>query len=518
MTQQAYTGAQVRRGLIHFLSGKSITAIVGLLLLLVLVRVLNRADYGTYIALTAMLEIIQLSSNFGSLPAAFRYIPELRIGQHVHELSKLTNQLLTFRVATLVLATACLYCFAGELALWLKMPSIELSIKLYSLVIVTEGLARFIDVVFDSLLLQGYAQISILIRNGLRLSIATLFLLWPSTQASPLTIDHWIFIEAGTSGLGAAVALFLLQRHLGQLKNDQPQKCKTGNEIPFKRMRAFALPTFWAQILSLLQGPDAAKLLITKVASAAQTGAFGFAAALNAMLQRNLPVFLLIGMVRPIFVAAKSGGKSPQELVAMGGLLFKINVFFLCPFIAILLVSGDQVANILSGGKFPESGKYLTLLALLLVCQTLHSVLGLLALVAEESRATLHGTIAGLIGLGLGLALTPLMGPIAICGGLILSELFWCIVMNRALSRHNLAFVIKTASLFKMAIAACIGAFVMLWLQRILPAHWPSLLSLTLISLACGLSFLAFAWLLRPFEAHERALINKALPRPLFVW
>ncbi|MBI5926399.1 MAG: hypothetical protein HY836_12485 [Aquabacterium sp.] len=517
MTQEAYSQSQVKRGLIHFLGGKTFTAVVGFLLLLTLVRLLPRAEYGTYIALTALLEIVQLSSNFGSINAAFRYIPELRIGQHGAALQRLTWQLTAFRLVTLALAVALLHTFAGTVAMWLDLPAMVPAIRLYGLVILSEGLARFLDVVFDSLLLQGYAQISILIRNGLRLAAAA-YLLSTTGHAQNLDLLHWIVVEAGASCLGALVSIFLLHAYLTRLEREPAGQHQAQHDITFARIRAFALPTFGAQVLGLAQGPDAAKLLITKLASAAQTGAFGFAAMLNAMLQRYLPVFLLIGMVRPVFVAARQNGRSPEDLVAMGNLLFKVNVFFLSPFIAILLMAGNDVARLLSGGKFPDSGNYMMMLVVLLVFQTLHAVLGLLALVAEESRASLRGTIGGLMGLGLSLASAQWLGPMAICGGLILSEMIWCLIMNRALKRHDLAFTTQILSLLKMAASAGAGAATMPLVRQLFPADPPSLLCLMTMSLACGLTFLVVAWILKPFEKQESALINKALPRPLFAW
>lgn len=517
MTQEAYSQAQVKRGLIHFLGGKSFTAVVGFLLLLTLVRLLPRSDYGTYIALTALLEIVQLSSNFGAINAAFRYIPELRIGQHGAALQRLTWQLTAFRLLTLALAVTLLHACAGTVAKWLDFPAMAPAIRLYGLVILSEGLARFLDVIFDSLLLQGYAQASILIRNGLRL-VAAAYLLNTTGHDQPLDLLNWIVIEASASCLGAIVSMALLRTYLSKLERTTNNRPDTQHDITFDRMRAFALPTFGAQLLSLAQGPDAAKLLITKLASAAQTGAFGFAAMLNAMLQRYLPVFLLIGMVRPVFVAAKQNGRSPEDLVAMGNLLFKANVFFLCPFIAILMVAGNDIAKLLSGGKFPDAGSYMMLLVVLLVFQTLHAVLGLLALVAEESHASLRGTMGGLIGLGLSLASAQWFGPTAICGGLILSELIWCLIMNRALKHHHMAFTTQVTSLLKMALAAGTGAAMMPIVRHIFPGSPSSLPCLMMMSMACGLGFLVAAWILKPFETQERALINKALPRPIFVW
>lgn len=512
MINDAYSSAKIRRSLLHFLTGKMASALLGFMMLLLLVRLLSRQEYGGYIALLAVFELLQLSSNFGCFAAAFRYVPELRANNHLQSLRRLIIQLLLFRGATLGFCALLLAVCAPYFSQWLGMPWMLNALRLYSVVLLFEGFARYTDVLFDSLLLQGYAQISIILRNGLRVLCLLLFATGFLTGTT-FDIFVWIIIEALASFSGLVVAIFLLMKSLRTSKSVSESKVF----IDYARIWQYSGPAFLAQVLGLAQGIDVVKLLIAKMFDAIQIGAFGFAAAINSMMQRYLPVFLLIGMIRPLFISARERGLSNNDLVGMAALIFKLNLFVLMPMSALIAVIGTPVMDLLSGGKFPEAGVYLFLLILLLMFQTLHSVMGLLALVVEESVFGLLGTLFGLLGIVIGITLSYWMGPLALCVGLIISELLWCLTMQYALLRHNIAFRVDFKSILKLIFGAGVSA-IFVYLEWSLVAIDNLTFAVALSVLTGIIVFLLTMSILKPFLDGERAMINRALPRPLFIW
>lgn len=505
---EAYSASRVRRSFVHFLAGKSASAVVGFVLLLALVRVLEREEYGLYIVLLAALEIIPLASSLGVYPALNRYIPELRSTGSGRALARLIAATSAWRLVTLAVACGVYAFMAPQLATALGFVTASPIFALYAWVILFEGLARFFDVVFESLLMQGATQISVLLRNGLRL--AGLFLL---VSLGPVELHDWVVIEIMASVSACVFAIWLVSRHARAVARSQPGEMAA---LSLARIKAYATPAYLAQLIGVMQGPDVVKLLVAKLAGAVQTGAFGFAAAVGGMLQRYLPVFLLIGMVRPLFVSRHARDANAPRLVELANLVFKLNVFVLAPATMLLAAAGGQIASLLSGGKFPEAGPYLIAFALLLVAQTLHTVLGLIALAVEEGRASLHGTLFGLGGLALGLATYPAYGPLALCGGLIVSELIWCGVMQAALRRHGVHFALDWLGMFKLwGLAA--SASLPVWVMQA-NAVSVNLMNLLVSAGLMAVLYLGVARVLRPFSEAERSLINRALPRPVFIW
>lgn len=509
VSNDAYSAGRVQRSFVHFLLGKSATAVIGVALLLTLVRVLEREEYGLLIVLLAALEIVPLASSLGVYPTLNRYVPELRATGRGWALSRLVAATSIWRLATLTVACGLYAMLSVQIARALGFSASSTIFALYAWVILFEGLARFFDVVFESLLMQGATQVSILIRNGSRLA-GLIFLM----SNGPVVLLDWVWVEIIGSAIACLFAVWFVYRHVSSMARKQPGEKLT---LSLARIRSYSTPAYLAQLVGLVQGPDIVKLLVAKLAGAVQAGAFGFAAAIGGMLQRYLPVFLLIGMVRPLFVSQHARAANADRLVELANLVFKLNVFVLAPATILFVVAGQQLASSLSGGKFPEAGPFLVAFAVLLVVQTLHTVLGLIALAVEEGRASLHGTLFGLGGLAAGLVAYPQYGPLALCGGLIASELMWCGVMQLALRRHGVRFALDMMGMFKIWGLAGVAS-APLWLQQNMGSHAANLTTLLAATILMTLLYLGLARTLRPFSAAERSLINRALPRPVFVW
>lgn len=509
LREDAYSSAKVKRSLVHFLVGKTGSAIIAIGMLLVLVRMLERESYGLYIVLLATLELVQLGSSLGCYPALNRYVPELLSRNQGLAVRRLLWLLSCWRGVTLGVACIIFAGMARPLSGLLGFPDFAAIIALYAVVIFLEGAARYFDVIFETLLLQGVSQSAVLLRNGLRL--AGIVLAFSFDMQFSLLIFVWMEITASACGLGFSILLTV--RHVNTIARTRPGD----HAMPsMSRMRGYVTPAYLAQVVGLAQGPDLVKMLVAKLSGAVQTGAFGFAAALASMLQRYLPVFLLIGMVRPLFVSQQARGRDPARLILLANLVFKLNVFVIAPVTMLLLVVGERLTGILSGGKFPEAWQYLAALLLLLVAQTLHVVLGLIALAAEEARAGLVGTMYGLAGIAIGLLLYPSMGPLSMCAGLIVSELIWCWVMQAALKRHGFHFRIDWSGLLRLWLAASVAMLPLMLGRAYLLGS--SLLALLSAIAFTALLYLFIARLLRPFSGSERHLINSALPKPIFVW
>ena len=69
------TATVAKRSLGHFAVGRIFSAAIGICTLLLLVRALQRSDYGMYIALFASFEILQLAASPGAYAIVFRYCP-----------------------------------------------------------------------------------------------------------------------------------------------------------------------------------------------------------------------------------------------------------------------------------------------------------------------------------------------------------------------------------------------------------------------------------------------------------
>ncbi|MAS40305.1 MAG: hypothetical protein CMK33_01150 [Porticoccaceae bacterium] len=506
-----YSSERVRRSLLHFAFGKTFGVIAGLGLLLVIVRALDPADYGFYVAAQALLEVIAQFSSFGLLVAAQRYLPELMAKREGRALERLSYGLVAGRIATLALALMLLYPVTHLVAHGLDLEGHEAAIRLYLVVIFFESLARFLEVIFDSLLLQGVSQIALLLRAGIRVAgISALFV----HAGGHIELEHWILIDAFAAFAGAlwgGLSLVrFLRRHAGSSPGDHAQ-------LEPRRYARYSLPLFVAASMYTASGPNTVKLVASSVLSTVQFAAFGFAAAFSAMLQRYLPVFLLIGMIRPLFVAARQRDDYSQRLPAMAALVFRLNAFALVPVIAFLVVAGEVLASLLTGGRYPLAAGYLLAFAVVLLAQAFRAVASMTAQAMENARAPIVGTGLGLLGLGVGLALNAPWPGYGLCAGLVLSELLFGGWVIRALRGQGLEY---RAGLRFYALVVAHGVVGALVAAGVLAASGAlgAIVALGLSAIAGLAAYLlsAFAW--KPFSAAERDTLNRILKRKVFVW
>ncbi len=511
MTNSHYNAHNVRRSLIHFIFGKTGSVLLSILLLLVVVRVLPAPDYGIYIVMLAMLELVQLGSNLGVVSAAQRYIPEARANNQGLALSRLLMSLTTVRIVTLSVVCLVLYYYMPALAKFLDTESYVYILRLYLLVIVAEGTARYIDIVFDSLLLQGDAQVSLIIRGGLRL--LGVFLL-PLVLGSELSLQHWVEIEFTASLIAVVFALAQLTRYCNSVLRKFPADT---NRWDISRILKYVGPNYLAQIVVLGYGPDVIKIIIQKVLGAVEVGAFGFSALLVGMLQRYLPIFLLLGMLRPLFVAVPRTDveKHKDKINELANVVLKLSLFTLLPMISAMLLYRHEIIALLSGGKFPQAADFLYFFSIWLVLQAAHFVLGLIALAYEDAISILFGSLFALLGIVVGFLLMKVWGVSGMGWGLVLSEVIWCSTVAKVLVGKGAKIQLDWLNNGKMLLVAAFAAA----LVYLLP--WGASSNVFILGLLSGvvcLVFLGVLFFLKPFSSEERALINKLLPKPWFVW
>ena len=510
----AYSAKNLKRSLLHFAAGRSLSAILGIGLLLLLVRYLPRESYGHYIALAATLEIVQLFSSLGLMVVAYRYLPLLNSSQQNQKLFQLTWTITALRVITLTAGTgiALIILTAINNKGWSLWPTNATFI--FALVIIFEGTARFIDVIFDSLLLQGHTQTSILVRNGLRLGGLAWLTMSDSSMTDPLVA--WITVEALSSGVGLSLSLILLHLHLRKVKAKSADTAPEAFSLDYGKIRDFVLPNYAAQVIGLAQGPDITKIIFAKIAGAVQAGAFGFAASIHSMLQRYLPVFLLIGVIRPMFVATHQQGGSKQQLSNLASMVFKLNILLLAPIFLCVLLLGPQLTSILSGGKFPEAATHLQVLSILLLLQALHAVLGILLMIVEDGWANIKACVVGLLFFTIGCVAAWQLSPAFLPAALVGAELAWCSVIMVALSKHGFSMRGMIGGYLRLALSGIIALLVGLALVQFVES--PTAATSLAIASSVVIIFFISAAILKPFTAEERKKVNSLLPKPIFIW
>ena len=505
VTHQPFSVARLRSGLLHFVVGKAASAVIGIGWLLVLVRALGVNDYAGYVILLAALEIGLLVTNAGVYPFAQRYVTEARLPANVSRLTALVWGSFAYRILTLAMLAGVMAIWPEEIAGVLRSPILAGILPMYAAIIVVEGSIRYLELVFESLLEQGKAQLSAVARNGLR--VIAVLALWHGQET--LNLHAVIAVELICSSLGLFLGVLLMRQSLGKYANqavigDRPA------DFSLRRLWPFAAPLFVAQCATQIYSPDAIKLIVSRLFGAVEAASFGFAHAISFVLQRYLPAQLLLGLIRPMLVARQQQAGAAEQLNLVGGLVLKINLLLLLAPAAVFAVAGSEFTAWLSGGRYPGAGPILFLLTLLLILNGTHIVLSMLATTLENSRAVLWGTLVSIPGVFIGVALAPKLGAIAMVLGLWASELAWCGLALVLLRSGGLTLRFDVGAWLKLLAAAAVAALASMLLREGLALQGrAALLSVAGVALPV---YALLAWRLKPFRTDEQALMRKLLP------
>lgn len=505
-----YGRRSLQRSLLHFGTGKLLGLVIGLGWMLLLVRTLPAVDYGLYVAFTGIGELSMLGFGLGLSQIAERYVPELKLAGRYAELRALAMRGFVLRLL-LLLAGSLLVVAAAPLLLGDTGRELaRQALPFFMAGVLAEAAGRWAETVFDSLMLQSHSQASILVRYGSRLAM----LAWYAHEGRAVTLQLWVMTEAACYLASALFSAWLMHR-VTALDAGSAQAGAVP-QLELRRYLRFAWPSYMAELVSLLSSLDMTKLLIARLFGAPAAALAGFCLSLCWMLQRYLPSFLLIGMLRPLFVSALQAADPPARLTQLFNLLIKLNVFIMVPAIALGIVHGDALIAALSGGRFHGGGLVLSLLLVLILSQAVRQTLNLLASVFEDGRGRLISTVAGNVIFAAAAVISVQRGLPVLLAGLVVADIGACACLLWRVRGHGLRLRPPLRTLCTTALASGVCAWLM---DEMLTARGgPDAASLLISTAAAALVYLILTAALKPFDASERNVVNSMIPRKLFIW
>ena len=185
---------------------RPISAIAGLLILIMLSRVLSSTDYGNFFAFWAVVEILILASNLGLIHAVYRYVSATEHADGVILTTGPVWHLVWWRFCTLAFTGFVFMLIPDSIASLSKVSIFSGQILLCLIAIVFfEGIARFFESIFDSMLCQGRSQISLVSRTFFRLIGYLIFL-----SLGSMDLQHVLYADVIATALGALIAIYML--------------------------------------------------------------------------------------------------------------------------------------------------------------------------------------------------------------------------------------------------------------------------------------------------------------------
>lgn len=480
---------------------RPIAALIGLFILVLMSRHLSSFEYGIYFAFWALVEIMILASSFGLMHAAYRYVSATEWSDGRVHLEGPIMLLLTLRFVLLFLG-GCLLVILGQFFEGIgALISANSSVLIFWVACCTlaEGFARFLEVLFDSMLFHVFSVITVVTRTITRFLCISYVI-----GVGKLDLLTVLQIELMASGMASVVGLAALT--LLYQKSQQISESEKGG-LSVSRMSRFVLPAYINECLGAGYGPDALKLAASAVAGTVAIAAFGFAYSIAAVVQRYMPANILAGVFRPVFVAASKRQDASKQLSLLFNLSVKINWYFLLSALCFVFFAGAPLADFAAKGKYPQTGVLTFVLILGMVAMAWHFCVSAYCLAMENSWPPLIATVCSLLGLPIAIALVEHHGAVGIAAAFGISEVIWSVICTSVLhfgwrQAPKLAWV----AFFKLAACAVFCIFTGYLAQFYINISWWALAVLS----PC--MFLTMAWWVKTLSPDDVNLLAKVLP------
>ena len=293
-----YGAARARRSLFHFLGGKALSAVTGVVFLVCVVRATPAAQYGVFVVLLALLEVFYLASGFGLSTMAQRYVAEFRLRAPRAQFQGFVWMLMRRRLGLAVLGAA-LVGFLWPTLMGLLRLDLPTNTRGWVLLWLIVGCGtRYLDEVLPALLLQAASQLLSILTNLLRLGCLL------AVTVLSMALDHQslVIIELGVASVTGLCGLIWLRLYLLASAASAANTAAHHNPV----MWAVSMRFFVVQLLGQGWSPNMARMLVSRIAGGAHTASFGFSLALVDMLRNYLPTYLLASWVRPLIRDARS--------------------------------------------------------------------------------------------------------------------------------------------------------------------------------------------------------------------
>jgi len=501
-----YSLARARTSLLHFGAGKLVSAVTGLAVLLLTIRLAPADAFGAYVTVMAITEIFYLVSGLGLSYFVQRYVPELRIRAPDSQFRRQLWRLLLWRGA-LALAFALPLCLLFPWwGRWLELP---VSLALTLLIgggVVLGSLMRYFDELLQSLLLQGWVQIQTVLRNCLRLLM--LAIAWRGLLM--LNLSLLVAIEVLVAAAAVLGACWMQASYLRRPREPSAATSTTEHLMPDAWSQS--LRFYAAQVLGQAYSGNAIKLVVNAVAGLQGAAVFGFAYSITGILRTYSPAFLLGGWVRPLMVSRFVQRGHADDLKPITRLVVSLSLVGLLPFLLVFFVFGSEIAALFGKGRYPDGATLLAPMVAVVCLQAVHAVLGMVCAAVERTNYVLMATTVCLVSLPIAYAFTRFAGLPGAVAALLLGEVMW-IGTVLALLAHRLR-QRGFANLGGLARAAALAAAVglALWAAHL---RWSMHLTYQWLAAAtlASLLYWGLAFLSGIFGSAEQTLIRRFLAR-----
>ncbi|MBN8507170.1 MAG: glycosyltransferase [Burkholderiales bacterium] len=508
--ENPYGRESVRRGLMHFMTGRLYTGAVQIALVALFVRHMTIADYAVFTTLSALVHLSSGLAMVGLNRAALRYLPEARLARAIKGLRHLIRTLTLVRLGLVSAAIILINLAAEPLLRLFQLGDSRDVLWAASLYLLASSTTRYQRLTMQSLMLQRELTLGMIHSTNLRLLVVVGLIVYFGTFSALWALAAAAFTEF----VQAAIQFRFYAAHLRELAAS-PDRRDDAWWPDYREIRRYALVNGYATILRSATGGDTLRLIAATYLSPSVVAAFGFFQSLGNRVRPYLPVFLTRTLIEPVAMAQYLRDGDFGKLNRVISVALKLNLLVIAPLAAWLAISGGPAISAFTGGKFME---YMWIALMILVALISASNLALLELIAnavDRSALLAKGaTIAAAVTLIYLVSTQPWAGAFGLVLTTLLTTMIGNIVVVRALRKAGYDYRLDWGGALRIvgaAIGASAFAYGLVWSVGQSGNAFGSVAALVVTVAA----FAGLSLLLRPFPSDEWSILLRILPRPI---
>lgn len=403
-----YDAHRVRRGLVHFLTGKAFTALSTIFILILLARALPKEDYAAFIVFESLLALTGMATSFGLDQMLLRYTPVLLATRNSLALYRLIRKTLLVRGLVIGIALASLAAASTWLSGWLSFTHHVTAFHWFLIAGWASLMWYLLGQVMESLMWQKTSQYFIAGTAALRLGFLIV-----SYLRGEVDLMRVVMIEIACDWLTLALLV------LGMWHNQRRDPNRHEGSLAWfdengSRISRYARSGYIFSASTLLYGSQPNRTVAARYLPSAAMGDYGFADSITALFRRFLPSALLIGFIRPLYFARYAESGQLHFLERMANMIFRVNLFIISSVVLVLLFFGEPILNLLTNGKYGDTVYLVAAMLGVLALESLHRQHALLCQTLERNGLLIVGNLILSGSLLFALPLLPIIGSWAI--------------------------------------------------------------------------------------------------------
>ncbi|WP_164931995.1 oligosaccharide flippase family protein [Janthinobacterium sp. 17J80-10] len=364
MAATPYSHDNVRRGVLHYLLGRGMSAAAGFLTVILLVRHMEVAAYAAYTAILGFCVLAGMLSGLGMERALTRFIPEGVMQHPGLPLRRFIWWTSAVRMAILLLLVCILYAFwpalAERFAGLAMVPKFPLAL---AAVLASNAMFQLFSAVMQAMVQQKNLTRILVVQWAGRLVLVLAIL----SGGTGITLEQALWLMAVPDGIGTVILAWTIHKCLrtppASTKHEQLQERDENDPWPpWQQVGKLSLNNYGYNLLAALPQGSSMIILAAALLAAPFVAVYGFYINLIERFRQYLPLQFMLNLAEPVLIASYIRDRDFARLCHHGRLLYKLNLLLLLPALAWLGAVAVPMTHILTGGKYTEHAWILPLL------------------------------------------------------------------------------------------------------------------------------------------------------------